>query len=443
MLQGSGLTRGQVVRSSPMVLAGGLAAACGVSEAPPVASARSVTLQIDNNWVSPPDRLSIMQAWLERVKRVYPNIKTELTDLAARPDTRAAAFASNTYGELFMGDLTVNPTQNATIYQDIDPTLKSLRFDTNSIYDIPVLTHYGGKRYGTLVQLNSWVWVYNKSMFKTNGVAEPTAKWTWNDHLDAAKRLAKPADNKWGMQVVGDNPFQWFWQAGAEYVAKDGKSSLFTTKECVNVLQWLIDIAQKFHVGPTFSENKAQAPKFVNGVMATDQLSAPGHPLNSQINNQFEWDVMPTPKHPTSGKPAPMLVTGGPMLVTQKATQHDNLREAVQALVEFYNKEVQQLYNDGSRNPTSLPALKSVANSAEALKPPPQNLKVVVDQIATGRQLDVLLPGAGVQQFRNGVWTHLYAALDGKLSAEQAALNMKRDCDRVLSDATATIPDPR
>jgi ABC-type glycerol-3-phosphate transport system substrate-binding protein len=203
-----------------------------------------------------------------------------------------------------------------------------------------------------------------------------------------------------------------------------------------------VDIAQKYHVAPTFSENKAQAPKFINGVMATDQVSSPGHPLNGQISNQFEWDVMPTPKHPTSGKTPAMLVTGGPMLVTKKASQHDNLREAVMALMEFYNKEVQQLYNDGSRNPTSLPPLKSVANSADALKPPPANLKVVVDQVSTGRQLDVFLPGSGVQQFRNAVWTHLYTALDGKETPEQAAMNMKRDCDRVLSDA-ATFPDPR
>ena len=209
------------------------------------------------------------------------------------------------------------------------------------------------------------------------------------------------------------------------------------------MLRWVVDIVQRYHVAPTFTENKTQAPKFISGVLATDQVSSPGHPLNSQISNQFEWDVMPTPKHPTSGKPAQMLVTGGPMLVTKKATQHGNLREAVQVLIEFYNKEIQQLYNDGSRNPTSLPPLKSVANSPEALKPPPQNLKVVVDQIVTGRQLDVLLPGAGIQPFRNVVWTHLYAALDGKETPEQAAMNMKRDCDRVLSDATTTIPDPR
>src|SRR6266540_2815839 len=124
-MQGHGLTRethitrAQLVRSSAAgaaVVAGGLLAACGAGESTPTTSARAVTLQFDNNWVSPPDRLTIMQAWLDRVKRIYPNVKTELTDLASNPTTRAAAFASNTYGELFMGDLTVNPSQNDTIY---------------------------------------------------------------------------------------------------------------------------------------------------------------------------------------------------------------------------------------------------------------------------------------------------------------------------------------
>ena len=250
-MQGLRVTRSRMIRSGGSFLVGGALAACGsatgsssatsgaAATSAPVATptARNVTLQIDNNWTSPPDRLTIVQAWLARANRVYPNVKTELTDLAGRPDSRAAAFASNTYGELFMGDLSVNSAQNSTIYEDIDPTLKTLKFDLSNIYDVPLFTQYEGKRYGTLIQLNSWVWVYNKTLFQQNGVPEPTAQWTWNDHLDAAKRLAKPDSGVWGMQVVGDNPFQWFWQAGADYVAKDGKSSLFTTDDCAKVVQ--------------------------------------------------------------------------------------------------------------------------------------------------------------------------------------------------------------
>ena len=70
-MQGSAVTRSQIIRFGASMLGGGLLASCGASDGPPPAATRTVTLQIDNNWLTPPDRLTIMQAWLARANHVY------------------------------------------------------------------------------------------------------------------------------------------------------------------------------------------------------------------------------------------------------------------------------------------------------------------------------------------------------------------------------------
>lgn len=52
------------------------------------------------------------------------------------------------------------------VLEDISSSMATLKFDLNSVFDIENITHWKGKRHGILVQLNSNVWVYNKSMFE-------------------------------------------------------------------------------------------------------------------------------------------------------------------------------------------------------------------------------------------------------------------------------------
>ena len=104
----------------------------------------------------------------------------------------------------------------------------------------------------------------------------------------------------------------------------------------------------------------------------------------------------------------------------------------MQVLVELYDKEVQQLYNNGTLAPGSLPILKSVATSADALKPPPQNAKVIVDQVPTGRNYDKIV---GFLDMHYVIGPELYKALDGQQSANDTAANVQRLADAALANA--------
>ena len=441
MMETGCVTRARVLRGAPAALGAVLLSACGASAtgggtqagagASPSPAARPTSLLLSNDWTSP-DRRAIIEAWVARANRVYPHIKTELVDNADTQEKIIAQFAADQQGDLVMVDQHLVPVFGPKgVLEDISSTMAALKFDFNSVYDIANITSYGGKRHGILVQLNSNVWVYNKTLFGQAGVAEPTAGWTWNDHLEAARKLSKPDEGRWGMNVRADM-YPWFWQAGVDYLAPDGKKTLFDSGPARAIWQHVVDIVVRHRAAPSEQEFTAKRPTFQAGGFATTVQSSPGFPLTKQIDGKFVWEVMPTPKHPTSGKPPALVVTGHNWAITKKATQKGNLTAAAQVLVELYDKEVQQLYNNGTLAPGSLPILKSVATTPEALKPPPQNAKVIVDQVPTGRNYDKIV---GFLDMHYVIGPELYKALDGQQSANDTAANVQRLADAALANA--------
>lgn len=444
------ISRAQLLRGAGAALAGSLAgtvlAACGAqgtttpqssgvnqggTQGPAAPAKRPTTLLLGNDWTGG-DRRKIIDAWLARANQVHPHIKTDLADNADTQEKIIAQFAADQQGDLVMVDQHLIPVFGPkNVLEDISSTMASQKFDFNSIFDIQNITHFNGKRHGTLVQLNSNVWVYNKSMFQQFGVAEPTANWTWNDQVDAARRLSKPDDSRWGMRVRMDM-YPWFWQAGVDYLTPDGKKTLFDSGAARPVWQHVVDIVARHRAAPSQLEEAEKRPSFQNGNYAMMVQSSPGRPLTAQIDGKFVWEVMPTPKHPSSGKPPALVVTGHNWAITKKATQRGNLTEAAQVLMELYHQEVQTLYNNGTLSPGSLPILKSVATSAAAFTPPPQNAKVIVDQVPTGRNYDKII---GFLDMHRVIGPELDKAINGLQSANDSAAQVQQLADAALANA--------
>jgi ABC-type glycerol-3-phosphate transport system substrate-binding protein len=198
------------------------------------------------------------------------------------------------------------------------------------------------------------------------------------------------------------------------------------------VWQHIVETVTKHRAAPSNAEAVAKPTNFQSGGYATTVQSSPGVPLTKLIDGKFEWEIMPTPKHPTSGKPPALVVTGHNWAITKKATQRGNLTEAAQVLIELYDKEIQQLYNNGSLNPGSTPILKSVATAPEALKPPPVNAKVVLDQIPTGRNYDKIV---GFLDMHRVIGPELNKALDGMQSANDTAAQVQQLANAALAQA--------
>ncbi len=98
---------------------------------------------------------------------------------------------------------------------------------------------YDGKIYAAPNNDASLAMFYNKKMFEAKGITPPSKNtdeaWTWEQVLDAAKKLNDPANgvygwnpNPWGFAGHEGVPFMdmtFLWQAGADILSPDGSTA--------------------------------------------------------------------------------------------------------------------------------------------------------------------------------------------------------------------------
>jgi ABC-type glycerol-3-phosphate transport system substrate-binding protein len=435
-MMASRLTRSTIIRGGAALLAGSALAACGQTGGEGTAGGgagapakRPVTLLIDNDWVSG-DRLVVVNKWLERANRVYPHIKTELRDNASSQEKTIALFASNQQGDLFQLDQHMVPVFGPKgLLYDLTSTLASLKFDANSIYDVNNITHWEGKRHGMIVQLNVSTGVYNRNAFAEAGVKEPTAAWTWDDYLETAKKLHRPVENRWGTSVDYNYPYAWYWSANVPYMDAKGTKTSFDSAPSREILQWLVDLVQRHRVAPSAAENTEKKLRFGLGNFALSYGTVPTPNISKEVEGKFAWQIMPVPKHPKTGK-AVVLTTGHNYLVTKQGATRGVATEAAQVLIEFFDKEVQDLYLSGL-NVGSLPILKSAAARVSQMPGMP-DMSLALGAVATGQNFDKVV---GFLDFHRALGAEVIKAYNGEASVEQAAVNMTRASDAALQQA--------
>lgn len=122
---------------------------------------------------------------------------------------------------------------------------------------------YNGKIFG-LPWLEQPVMLYvNKDLFDKANIPYPTTDWTWNDFLDAAKKLTVDANGKhpgedgfdaknikqWGFTLNGWPPAQMFiWQNGGEVISEDLSSSPIDTPQAMEALKFYADLVNSPYV---------------------------------------------------------------------------------------------------------------------------------------------------------------------------------------------------
>lgn len=156
--------------------------------------------------------------------------------------------------------------------------------------------NYSGKQYGLVETFSTVLLFYNKDMFDAKGMAYPTANWTWDDEIEAAKRLTDTQKGVWGTF----QPIQ-FWeffkvaaQGGGSVLDKSGKPVL-NTPENIAALQQMVDRIHKYKVAPSAE----QAGTLGDGDLFKQQKVAMIHTGIWMFNDfkavPFKWDVAVEP----------------------------------------------------------------------------------------------------------------------------------------------------
>lgn len=91
----------------------------------------------------------------------------------------------------------------------LDALIDKSRFAPSAIQ----AASFDGKIYSAPFGSSMQVLYYNKALFRAAGIEAPTAdpvkRWTWEQVLEAARKLAKPADNQWGFTFEQqERPYQ-------------------------------------------------------------------------------------------------------------------------------------------------------------------------------------------------------------------------------------------
>ncbi len=150
---------------------------------------------------------------------------------------------------------------------DLSPFPQSLR----DIYS------YDGKTYGIPKDYDTIALVYYKPAFDEVGIPYPNADWTWDDLLEAAKKLTvRGADGKvsrWGFIAtpwVQDCVANLIYQNGGKIYNDDKTKAIVNNPETIEAIQFLVDMMYVHKVSPNGAEQKDfdQAAQFSSGNLA-------------------------------------------------------------------------------------------------------------------------------------------------------------------------------
>jgi multiple sugar transport system substrate-binding protein len=346
-----------------------------------------------------PAEIDVFKSVIASYNQFNPDVKVNLVAIAAQGDhlsRLATSFAAGNPPEVFL----INYRRYGQFASQgvLEPlgqyladsiTLKASDYYTESLSAFT----YNGTLQCIPQNISSLSVYYNKDLFTRYNVPLPTARWTWDDFLAAARALTKDTDGNgsndiYGMgvdtQLIRLAPF--IWSNGGELVDNYDKPTrlLLDTAEAQEAFQWFVDLQVKHHVAPTKAEitSRPGPDRFLDGTLGMWFGSRADTPTFRTIKN-FTWDVAPIPIKKTA---ATILHSDGYCMASGVSAE---MKAAAWDFIQFAQGVRGQTV--AARLGRTVPSLKSVANSPAFLDPtqPPANSKIYLDAIPTIRRVPI------------------------------------------------------
>jgi multiple sugar transport system substrate-binding protein len=164
------------------------------------------------------------------------------------------------------------------------------------------------KQYGVPWALQSTAIFYNKALFDQAGVAYPSDRWTWDDFVDAARRLTKPGVDAnstiWGAADQGGRNYQWvnalLATFGGAILKADYTECVLTATAALAGLEFRAAWGPKLGIAP--NQPGGASGQFTNGTIAM-ATSGSWFVANVKRNTNSRlltanvpWDVAPVPR---------------------------------------------------------------------------------------------------------------------------------------------------
>lgn len=189
---------------------------------------------------------------------------------------------------------------------EIDKYVKSNKVDLSQVFPSHLnALRWKGKLWGLPRDGAPQGMYYNAELFDKARIPYPTANWTWDDLLSAAKELTHRDSNGRAVQlgVARGDWASFLWQAGGDILNKAQNKCVLDAAPAVKAFQFLQDLVVKHKVAPT-NEDVGTTSSNAAGPIIQNMFSA-GRigmwfgvrgSLPQVCQGNFAFDVAPTPK---------------------------------------------------------------------------------------------------------------------------------------------------
>ncbi|WP_299843476.1 ABC transporter substrate-binding protein [uncultured Roseovarius sp.] len=364
---------------------------------------------------------------------------------AANPDIKVNAIYSGNYDDTRVRALSAlnsgEPAQLAVMFsidaydlieQDLILPFDDLTDDTdwlNSFY--PALMANGkieGKTWGIPFQRSTIVAYYNKDMFREAGLDPESPPTTWDELIDAGKKLT--GDDTYGLMIPSTGYPYWMFQAlaiqnGKEVMSDDGVTTYFDDAAVVDTLKFWQSLSAEHGIMPTGTvEWGTLRQAFLEGQTAMMWHST-GNLTAVKKNASFDFGVAELPANVRKGSP-----TGGGNFYVFKDTSEEE-RAAALKLIQFMTSPEQAAewsiatgYMGVSPAAYETDALKAYTEEFPPALVARNQLENAVAEFSTFETARV----------RDGLNNAIQSALTGAKSPEEALGEAQSAADRLLKD---------
>jgi multiple sugar transport system substrate-binding protein len=148
---------------------------------------------------------------------------------------------------------------------------------------------------------------YNRKLFDAAREPYPTAQWTWDDYIAAAKRLTRghgprPQDvDVWGTSITTGWWGEWLIyvrQAGGDLFSDDMNRCLLDSPQAIAGMQFYYDKIYKHRVSPELGRGPDQG--FMSGRIAMELGGHVGSWIAYNQISGLDWDIQILPKGPVT-----------------------------------------------------------------------------------------------------------------------------------------------
>ena len=194
-----------------------------------------------------------------------------------------------------------------------DPELLDDTVFNTKLYDS---FKYEGNNIATINGADTLVLYYNKDLFDKAGVKYPNDSWTWNDLIEASKRLTTFENGKptqFGISI--DEGYSLmesfvFGHGGELYDDMNNpKVVKFKSEETIQGLQLMKDLIHKYKVAPSNSDKEVLGGGFDNGKIAMNIDGVWSIVYRTNIQD-FKWDIANIPLVEGKERRIPALYAG-------------------------------------------------------------------------------------------------------------------------------------